>query len=248
MQYLSDNTDGQVGANPIKAFAVCCKIWNHPDALYNVVKKKQSILDDLDLDEINGGSNDSKSKNSGARGRKDKKDLSQISFFDGSGFNFPKNHFGSYGSSSYRSGSEALSLDWALPIFENYEPGILENGVKFEILFEIIKESVAANDKLLIFSQTLLSLDLVEGFFQQRFNWNKNGQYYRLDGSTTGLEREKLINNFNSKKEIFVFLVSTRAGSLGINLTGANRVVVLDASWNPCHDCQAVCRIYRLLI
>jgi RAD54-like protein 2 len=242
MQYLSDNNEGQNGANPIKAFAVCCKIWNHPDALYNVVRKKQSILDDLDLDEVNGSnSNDTKARN--GRGKKTEKD-NRIGFFDGGGFNFPKNHFGNIGTYN-KSGTEALSLDWALPVFENYEPGVLENGVKFEILFEIIKETVAVKDKLLIFSQTLLSLDLIESFFHKKFNWIKNAEYYRLDGSTTGLERERLINNFNSKKDVFVFLVSTRAGSLGINLTGANRVVVLDASWNPCHDCQAVCRIYR---
>ncbi|CAH1170394.1 unnamed protein product [Phaedon cochleariae] len=144
-----------------------------------------------------------------------------------------------------------IPYDWAIELLKDYKPGYIENGAKMEILFCIIRESIALGDRLLVFSQSLITLDLIEQFLQssqvpgETFNWAKNASYYRLDGSTSALEREKLINEFNSNPNIHLFLVSTRAGSLGINLVGANRVVVLDASWNPCHDTQAVCRVYR---
>ncbi|VEN36357.1 unnamed protein product [Callosobruchus maculatus] len=144
-----------------------------------------------------------------------------------------------------------IPYDWAIELLKNYVPGCIENSAKFEILFCIIQESILLGDRLLLFSQSLITLDLIEQFLQARqvpgesVSWARNVSYYRLDGSTAALEREKLINEFNSNPKIYLFLVSTRAGSLGINLVGANRVVVLDASWNPCHDTQAVCRVYR---
>nr|CAI5867432.1 unnamed protein product [Callosobruchus analis] len=138
----------------------------------------------------------------------------------------------------------------AIDLLKNYVPGCIENSAKFEILFCIITESILLGDRLLLFSQSLITLDLIEQFLQAR----------QVPGDLrTGLETSatigwtghdsvgagKVDQRIQLEPEDLPVLVSTRAGSLGINLVGANRVVVLDASWNPCHDTQAVCRVYR---
>ncbi|KAH7976400.1 hypothetical protein HPB52_013137 [Rhipicephalus sanguineus] len=149
-----------------------------------------------------------------------------------------------------------ISYEWAYPLMEKYLPDMLDNSYKFLVLMTIVEQTLGVGDKLLVFSQSLSTLDLVERFLSRREvplrpglphgeKWMRGKNYFRLDGSTSAQEREKLINEYNCNQAVSLFLLSTRAGCLGINLTGANRIVVLDASWNPCHDAQAVCRIYR---
>ncbi|XP_061195480.1 helicase ARIP4-like isoform X1 [Saccostrea echinata] len=230
------NLGSWASTNPLKAFAVCCKIWNHPDILYNLIQKKNSITDDNDLDiETETGTGGKKKKCVKKKPPKSPQPVDQY---------YPP----------YERGQE-ISYDWVSDLFKNYASGLLESGGKMVILFKILEEALAIGDKILVFSQSLFTLDLLEEFLSKRKvprpdmdeNWCKNQSYFRLDGSTSAQEREKLINQFNSadNNKSWLFLLSTRAGSLGVNLVGANRVVVLDASWNPCHDCQAICRVFR---
>lgn len=72
--------------------------------------------------------------------------------------------------------------------------------------------------------------------------------YYRLDGKTPKSIRHAMINEFNKveNKLARVFLISAKAGGQGINLIGANRVIILDTSWNPSNDQQNIFRVFRL--
>lgn len=137
------------------------------------------------------------------------------------------------------------------------------------ILFAILEESEKRGDKVLVFSQSLVTLDLIEHFLEKRHNqsgaWVHGLNYFRLDGRSSSdqratwckyelsfgflvqLTKNKFFRAFNREinKAAKVFLISTKAGGLGINLVGANRVVLFDASWNPSHDLQSIFRIYR---
>ncbi|XP_026841790.1 helicase ARIP4 [Drosophila persimilis] len=147
--------------------------------------------------------------------------------------------------------NDEFSCSWAVDLMRNYVAGQIENSPKMEIFFCILKESMQFGDRILLFSQSLLTLNILEGYLKTSYVpgtnqfWTRSYSYFRLDGSTSSQERERLVNEFNANSQVKLFLISTRAGSLGINLTGANRVIIFDASWNPCHDTQAVYRIYR---
>ncbi|KAL4077447.1 P-loop containing nucleoside triphosphate hydrolase protein [Scleroderma citrinum] len=96
------------------------------------------------------------------------------------------------------------------------------------------------SNKVLLFTKSVKLLEMLE------FHLGKN--YYgflKLDGSTKQLDRMPLIDRFHQDPDIFVFLISTLAGGIGLNLTGANKVVIFDPNWNPAHDLQAMDRAYR---
>merc|ERR1712110_1357661 len=129
----------------------------------------------------------------------------------------------------------------------------LELGSKMVLLMDILRESYLIGDKVLVFSQSLLSLDLIEKFLSVAAyddtygTWNHGKDYFRMDGSTGPDVRKKWCSYFNNKKnnDMRLFLISTKAGGLGINLVAANRVILFDASWNPSHDVQSIFRVFR---
>ncbi|XP_063855287.1 transcriptional regulator ATRX-like isoform X1 [Scylla paramamosain] len=141
----------------------------------------------------------------------------------------------------------------------------LEHGGKIILLLDILRECCSIGDKVLVFSQSLLTLDMIECFLQAidcgdieqpkaedslplpYKNWKRDRDYLRLDGSTAADARKSLCRTFNdtSNERCRLFLISTKAGGLGINLVGANRVIIFDSSWNPSHDTQSIFRVYR---
>ncbi|KAL2195470.1 SNF2 family N-terminal domain-containing protein [Corynascus similis CBS 632.67] len=96
--------------------------------------------------------------------------------------------------------------------------------------------------KTLLFSQGVQMLDIIEAFVQRL----DNIKYIRMDGKTPVKQRQSLVDQFNNDPELDVFLLTTKVGGLGVNLTGANRVIIFDPDWNPSTDVQARERAWRL--
>jgi len=84
------------------------------------------------------------------------------------------------------------------------------------------------DEQVLIFSQMIRVLDLLEELCEKRAF-----PVERLDGRITGNQRQQAIDRFNREDSSFVFLLSTRAGGVGINLTSADTVIIFDSDWNP---------------
>uniref|UniRef100_A0A915AG66 Helicase ssl-1 n=2 Tax=Parascaris univalens TaxID=6257 RepID=A0A915AG66_PARUN len=112
---------------------------------------------------------------------------------------------------------------------------------KLQVLSSLLRDLFLYKHRCLIFTQMSRMLDVLQAFLSFH-----GYQYFRLDG-TTGIEqRQAMMERFNSDPKIFCFILSTRSGGIGVNLTGADTVIFYDSDWNPTMDAQAQDRCHRI--
>ncbi|VEN43708.1 unnamed protein product, partial [Callosobruchus maculatus] len=128
----------------------------------------------------------------------------------------------------------------------------IEYGTKLLVVRHILEECEEIGDKVLIFSQSLGELDLIEHFLKNCGtskcpSWKKDVDYTRMDGTVKPESRTGICDRFNNKSntKLRLLLISIRVGGLGLNLTAANRVITMTVCWNPSYDLQSIFRVYR---
>uniref|UniRef100_A0A182N536 Transcriptional regulator ATRX n=1 Tax=Anopheles dirus TaxID=7168 RepID=A0A182N536_9DIPT len=266
------------------------RIWTHPRVLrynsdrYEIRQQQKRDLDsERESDEfIDDGSSDESLASTPASSDSDS-DVKSVHDDNNENSNGAKSSGGSSasklrGTRSTRNNPNAIVDDdvvmekpenpteWWMQMCPETELDNLEHSGKLVVLMEILKECEAIGDKLLVFSQSLYSLDVIEHFLsllddnlqkdeedrdeqlsKYLGSWSLGLDYFRLDGSTSIDNRNDACKVFNDETNTRarLFLISTRAGGLGINLVAANRVVIFDVSWNPSHDIQSIFRVYR---
>ncbi|XP_024393599.1 protein CHROMATIN REMODELING 20 isoform X2 [Physcomitrium patens] len=266
--FLNSGLNEKQGRRSIlfEAYHTLAKIWNHPDLLILAQEEKNLRKEDnlenfiVDIDDdvpevpevpevVDAGHsvydgviviNDDNGDDETAKGSVESKNkpangIRTVSRGDGYQENVDKS-------------------GWWKDLIDGQQREVLELSGKMVILMKILSLSSVKSDKALVFSQSLHTLDLIEVFLANmpclngwKGNWVKNRDWYRLDGQTSAKSRQELVERFNDPDNTSVqcVLISTRAGSLGINLPAANRVIIFDGSWNPTHDLQALFRAWR---
>uniref|UniRef100_A0A674PLQ5 DNA helicase n=1 Tax=Takifugu rubripes TaxID=31033 RepID=A0A674PLQ5_TAKRU len=282
---------GRAGTKLFQDFQMLSRIWTHPWCLQldYISKENRGFFDEDSMDEFIASETEEssmsltsedekiKKKKKREKGKKkgsddsDSDDVEVIKEWNTSsrGRNGEgRNRRASVEEGKYRvspptgSAPGSPSADWHKEFVTEADAEILEHSGKIMILFEVLRMAEEVEDKVLVFSQSLISLDLIEDFLELSCRakdedkispykgdgkWFRNIDYYRLDGSTSATTRKKWAEEFNDTSNVRgrLFLISTRAGSLGINLVAANRVIIFDASWNPSYDVQSIFRVYR---
>ncbi|XP_011004030.1 PREDICTED: protein CHROMATIN REMODELING 8 [Populus euphratica] len=125
--------------------------------------------------------------------------------------------------------------------YHNPDYGNPERSGKMKVVAQVLKVWQEQGHRVLLFTQTQQMLDIFENFL------NSGGyNYRRMDGSTPIKLRMSIIDEFNNSGDVFIFILTTKVGGLGTNLTGANRVIIFDPDWNPSTDMQARERAWRI--
>uniref|UniRef100_A0AAV2MIY6 DNA helicase n=2 Tax=Knipowitschia caucasica TaxID=637954 RepID=A0AAV2MIY6_KNICA len=287
---------GRSGTKLFQDFQMLSRIWTHPWCLHldYISKENRGFFDEDSMDEFIASETDESSmsvssadetpKKKKKKGKKkgseesDSDDVEVIKEWNTSSRG--RNGEPPTGRSRQKveeepvrpaaSPSGSPPADWHRDFITDADSAILEHSGKMVLLFEVLRMAEELDEKVLVFSQSLISLDLIEDFlelackrgedgeegedgevkpspYKGEGKWYRNIDYYRLDGSTNATTRKKWAEEFNDTSNIRgrLFLISTRAGSLGINLVAANRVIIFDASWNPSYDVQSIFRVYR---
>ncbi|CAL4931007.1 unnamed protein product [Urochloa decumbens] len=128
------------------------------------------------------------------------------------------------------------------PPMSNFDPAkMLTDSGKLHTLDMLLRRLRAEGHRVLLFAQMTKMLDILEDYMNFR-----KFKYFRLDGSSAISDRRDMVRDFQNRNDVFVFLLSTRAGGLGINLTAADTVIFYEIDWNPTQDQQAMDRTHRL--
>ena len=115
-----------------------------------------------------------------------------------------------------------------------FRPDLYRASGKFELIDRILPKLKETGHRVLLFCQMTQLMTIMEDYLTWR-----GFKYLRLDGTTKAEERGDLLKRFNApESEFFLFLLSTRAGGLGLNLQSADTVIIFDSDWNPHQDLQ----------
>ncbi|KAK7680574.1 hypothetical protein QCA50_016356 [Cerrena zonata] len=118
---------------------------------------------------------------------------------------------------------------------------LIDASAKLRILRVLLPKLKARGHRVLLFSQFVIALDIVEDFLI-----GEGAKYLRLDGNTKQADRQKDMDEFNKpNSDVFIYLLTTRAGGVGINLWSADTVIIFDPDFNPHQDLQAIARAHR---
>lgn len=126
-------------------------------------------------------------------------------------------------------------------VFYRTDEDLIDKCGKMKVFDQMLTELLKRGHKTLIFSQMTRMLDILGDYLNM-----KNLPFARLDGNMNFIDRQANIDRFNESPDVNLFLLSTRAGGLGINLTAADTCIIYDSDWNPQQDLQAQDRCHRI--